>query len=220
MLDYSPRRVALVAELKSLGVRDVRVLRAMGEVPRHRFVPEAHREHAYENRPLPLGEGQTISQPLMVALCAEALELSGHEKVLEIGTGSGYQAAVLSLLVAEVHTIERLESLHAEARARLEQLGYANVKCYLGDGSRGLPEEAPFDAELVTAASPSIPQPLVGQLAEGGRLVIPIGGPEGQVLRRVRRGPEAAVTVEDLMDVRYVPLVGAFAWPGDWTRSS
>ena len=122
---------------------------------------------------------------------------------------------------AEVHTVERFESLYAEAGARLEQLGYRNVKCSLGDGSRGLPEEAPFDAELVTAASPSIPQPLVEQLGDGGRLVIPIGGPEGQILRRVRKGPPgAAPAVEDLMDVRYVPLVGAFAWPGDWTRSS
>ena len=218
MLDYSPQRAAMAAVLKELGVRDVRVLRAMETVPRHRFVPAEHREQAYENRPLPIGEGQTISQPLMVALCAEALELAGHEKILEVGTGCGYQAAVLSLLAAEVYTIERFESLHEQARTRLEALGYLNVQCLLGDGSRGLPEAAPFDAELVTAASPSIPRVLVEELAVGGRLVIPIGGPEGQILRRVRKGTLGAATeVEDLMDVRFVPLVGEGGWPGGWT---
>jgi protein-L-isoaspartate(D-aspartate) O-methyltransferase len=219
VLDFSPKRQALVQHLKALGVIDPKVLRAMEQVPRHLFVPEEVREAAYENRPLPIGEGQTISQPLMVALCAEALELSGYEKVLEVGTGSGYQAAVLSLLAAEVHTIERLESLHAEAKARLERLGYRNVHCYLGDGTRGLPEAAPFDAALVTAASPSVPAPLLEQLSDGGRLVIPVGGPEGQTLRRVRKGPPgSAPVVEDLMDVRYVPLLGDFGWPKDWLR--
>lgn len=211
---FHEQRKALVGLLARSGVRDRAVLRAVGAVPRHRFVGEDQLDQAYANSPLPIGEGQTISQPLVVALTAQALELLGEEVVLDVGTGSGYQAAILGWLCREVHSIERRETLLTEARSRLRALGVDNVHCHRGDGTRGLPDHAPFDAILVSAASPSIPMPLVEQLAVGGRLVIPIGGPEGQVLRRVRKqGPGNSPIVEDLIDVRYVPLVGEHGWP-------
>lgn len=212
---FHEQRKALVGLLARSGVRDRAVLRAVGAVPRHRFVGEDQLDQAYANSPLPIGEGQTISQPLVVALTAQALELLGEEVVLDVGTGSGYQAAILGWLCREVHSIERRETLLTEARSRLHALGIDNVYCHRGDGTRGLPDHAPFDAILVSAAGPSIPMPLVEQLAVGGRLVIPIGGPEGQVLRRVRKGvPGSSPIVEDLIDVRYVPLVGEHGWPG------
>jgi protein-L-isoaspartate(D-aspartate) O-methyltransferase len=222
---YSSRHAELIETLKTCGVRNRRVIEALEEVPRHLFVPEEARGRSYDNVPLPIGDGQTISQPLMVALALEALELEGGEKVLEVGTGSGYQAALLSRLAREVHTVERLEGLHASARVRLEDLGYRNVRCHLGDGTAGLPAEAPFDAILVAAAGPSIPAPLVEELAPGGRLVIPIGSREGQALRRVRRaggaGGAAGDSVESLMDVRFVPLLGRHGWPeADGPRSA
>ena len=213
MGDFDAARAELVGRLRDAGVEDDRVLDAMADVPRHLFVDEDLRRSAYANRPLSIGEGQTISQPYMVAFSSAELGLTGSEKVLEIGTGSGYQAAVLSRLAAEVHTVERRETLASRARLRLEALGFDNVVCHQGDGTLGLPEEAPFDAILVTAAGPSFPQPLVEQLAPGGRLVIPIGSPEGQVLRRLTQRPGGEPTVENLADVRYVQLLGEHAWP-------
>ncbi len=162
-------------QLRARGIRDERVLAAMQEVPRDRFVPENIGLEAYEDRAISIGEDQTISQPYMVAAMTELLELKKSDKVLEIGTGSGYQAAVLSLLCREVFTVERINSLYLRARKALELCGYLNVHTRLGDGSLGLPEEAPFDAVIVTAAAPEVPRPLMEQLAEGGRLVVPVG---------------------------------------------
>lgn len=212
MSDFDAARAELVERLRDAGVEDDRVLTAMADVPRHLFVDKDLRRSAYANRPLAIGEGQTISQPFMVAFSSAAIGLTGIEKVLEIGTGSGYQAAVVSRLAAEVHTVERRETLAARARLRLEALGFKNVICHQGDGTLGLPAEAPFDAILVTAAGPSFPLPLVEQLAPGGRLVIPIGSTEGQILRRLTQRPSDEPTVENLADVRYVRLVGEHGW--------
>ena len=210
---YSTKHQALLEELERCGIRDPRVLEALARVPRHLFVPESVRARAYDNCALPIGQGQTISQPLMVAHGAEALELRGDEKVLDVGTGSGYQAAVLSCLASEVYSIERLAPLYEDARERLAALGYDNVRCALGDGSLGLPAFAPFDAIIVAAASPDVPEPLVEQLGVGGRLVLPIGTRGDQMFRRLRKtGFDGEVASEDLMLVRFVPLVGDRGW--------
>jgi len=184
-----------------------RVLAAMRAVPRHLFVPSASIQQAYADHPLPIGEGQTISQPTIVAVMTDALELSGNERVLEIGTGSGYQAAVLSLLVRQVLTIEIVESLGAAARTRLAELGYKNVEVRIGDGYLGWPEKAPFDRVMLTAAPPEIPRALVDQLAEGGILVAPVGeqGEAQRLVRWTKRG--GALEKQDLGAVRFVPMV-------------
>jgi protein-L-isoaspartate(D-aspartate) O-methyltransferase len=176
-------------------------------VPRHRFVPPEMQEAAYDDTALPIGLGQTISQPYIVAFMTEALELKPGDRVLEIGTGSGYQAAVLSLLAREVYSIEIIEALGKKAEARLKQLGYANVRVRIGDGYRGWPESAPFDAIIVTAAPPDVPPTLVAQLGPGGRMVIPVGQYEQDLirLRRTTRGLER----ESLLPVRFVPMVSA-----------
>jgi len=174
------RRRMVSEQLSARNIRDRRVLAAMGAVPRHRFVPEEHRHLAYSDGPLPIGGGQTISQPYIVALMTQLLLLDGKETVLEIGTGSGYQAAVLAYLAQQVHTIERQSGLAERARAALTNLGIMNVAVHLGDGSLGLPEHAPYQAILVTAAAPEVPRLLLEQLAEGGRLVLPVGGRLGQ----------------------------------------
>lgn len=192
-------------QIQARGVMDHRVLEAMRSVPRHLFVPQKERSKAYQDSPLPIGYGQTISQPYIVAYMCEALGLRGEEKVLEIGTGSGYHAAVLSLLAKEVYTIEIIEPLARQAEERLRELGYHNVRVRCGDGYKGWPEEAPFDAIVVTAAPPEIPQSLVDQLKVGGRMVIPVG--EGlQDLLRITRTQEGA-KVERLLPVRFVPMV-------------
>jgi protein-L-isoaspartate(D-aspartate) O-methyltransferase len=193
-------------QLEARGIRDPRVLAAMASVPRHEFVPEALRDSAYEDHPLPIGHGQTISQPYVVAAMSEALGLSGDERVLEIGTGSGYQAAVLAVLCREVYTIEIVEPLAERARADLARLGYANVHARAGDGYRGWPEHAPFDAVIVTAAPDHVPAPLVEQLVIGGRLVLPVGA-GFQELVRITRTAEG-VERESLMGVRFVPMTG------------
>ena len=198
-------------QIRARGIRDVRVLAAMLTVPRHGFVPEEFLAEACDDRPLPIGEGQTISQPFMVAAMAEALELSGQERVLEIGAGSGYQAAVLSLLAREVWTVESHAALAEAARERLARLGYGHVHIQVGDGTLGWPEEAPFDAILVTAAAPFVPPPLVAQLAEGGRLVLPVGAAKTQQLTRVRRR-DGVVSSETMFDCQFVPLVGRYGW--------
>jgi len=199
------------------GIHDPRVLVAMREVPRHLFVPEQDRGLAYEDMPLPIGRGQTISQPYVVALMTELLQLNGREKVLEVGTGSGYQAALLSLLARQVFSMERHETLSQLARETLRHLGYRNVTVLVGDGSCGLPQQAPFDAILVTASPPSVPPPLLEQLSPGGRLVLPTGPTGGQRLelwtRRETRWDE-----EDVLPVAFVPLIGQYGWNNEKAR--
>lgn len=200
-------------QLISRGIHDPAVLQAMQEVPREEFVDERMKEHAYEDRPLPILQGQTISQPYIVAYMTEALELEAANRVLEIGTGSGYAAAVLSRIVTTVHTVERLAGLAHNARKRLNMLGYENIHVYEGDGSLGWPEHAPYDAIVVTAAAPDVPGALLEQLAIKGRLVIPVGlSTDFQMLVRMRRISENRFSREDLCGVRFVPLIGAEGW--------
>jgi len=211
------RRDMVERQIRDRGIRDPCVLETMRAVPRHEFVPLEQRALAYVDQPLPIGEGQTISQPFMVAAMAEAMELTGNERVLEVGTGCGYQAAVLALLARDVYTIEFQPALADVARERLARLGYANMHVKVGDGTLGWPEAAPYDAILVTAGAPSIPPPLLEQLAEGGRLVIPLGTPELQELRRVRKH-DGRVTQEVLYDCRFVPLLGRYGWQDPLAR--
>ena len=205
----------MVAEqLRARGIRDERVLKAMATIPRHRFVQEALASRAYGDLPLPIGEGQTISQPYMVALMSEALGLCGEERVLEVGTGSGYQTAVLAELAGKVYSVERVRSLAERARQMLGELGYYNIRVHVGDGSMGWADQAPFDAILVTAGAPEMPARLTEQLIAGGRLVAPVGSANDQVLRRVTRAPHGNVT-ENLVGCVFVKLVGAGGWPDD-----
>lgn len=199
-------------QIRERGVRDPRVLDAMLRVPRHEFVSEDMLNGAYADQPLPIGEGQTISQPFMVAAMTQAMELAGEERVLEVGTGSGYQAAILALLAREVHSMETVVPLATAAHARLARLGYKNVQVHSGDGTLGWEKAAPYDAIMVTAAAPRIPPPLVEQLAEGGRLVIPVGAATEQELVRVRK-IEGRITAESLHYCRFVPLLGRYGWP-------
>ena len=200
------RQQMVERQLKGRDIADARVLAAMAKVPRHRFVRPRYASAAYDDRPLPIGEGQTISQPYIVALMTQLLRPRGTERVLEVGTGSGYQAAVLAEVVREVYTIEILPGLADEARARLGALGYANVRSRVGDGYVGWPEAAPFDGILVTAAPDHVPDPLVAQLREGGRLVIPVG-PEGGVQKlQVIEKLAGEVTRTTVIDVAFVPL--------------
>ena len=194
-------------QLRGRDVVDERVLEAMGRVPRELFVPEYLRDRAYDDAALPIGEGQTISQPYMVARIAEALELRGGERVLDVGSGSGYQAAVLAELGDEVHTIERIPELAEQARRNLAAAGYDEVAVHQGDGSRGLPEFAPYDAVAVAAAAPGFPQALYDQLRPGGRLVVPVGGRRGQRLEVIVRSPEGPAVVRSV-PCRFVPLLG------------
>lgn len=190
-------------------VSDARVIEAIATVPRHEFVPKPHRANAYEDRPLPIGHDQTISQPYVVARMTEALDLDPSDVVLEIGTGSGYQAAVLAELCGQVYTIEIVPELGETARRRLAELGYDNVAVRVGDGYQGWPEHAPFDAIIVTAAPESVPQPLIDQLKPGGRLVIPVGPQSGaQQLLLVRKDSDGNITRESLELVRFVPMTG------------
>jgi protein-L-isoaspartate(D-aspartate) O-methyltransferase len=213
-LDFATLREDMVRrQIAARGVRDRRVLEAMRAVPREAFVPERLAEFAYDDAPLPIGEEQTISQPYVVALMLEGLELEPGDKVLEIGAGSGYAAAVLSRVAREVWAIERHESLARQARARIERLGYTNVNIMHGDGTLGWPEHAPYDAIVVAAGGPEVPQALLDQLAVGGRLVIPIGpNPRTQSLVRVRHREDGRYIREDLGAVRFVPLIGAQGW--------
>ena len=210
----SRTRAALLAELAT-EVKDSRVLDAMAMVPRERFVPEDVRPFAYENRPLPIGYGQTISQPLIVALMTEALQLTGGERVLEVGTGSGYQAAILSLLATEVITVERIAPLARRAAQTLSELGYANVQVHVVAEELGWPQGIPYEAIIVTAAAPEVPRELLEQLAPGGRLVIPVGPRDIQELVRIVKTPQGAQR-HNLGACRFVPLVGKGAWPEGW----
>lgn len=209
---FAPQRSHMVAEqLAARGIRDERVLAAMDAVPRHRFVPLTEREQAYEDRPLPIPNSQTISQPYIVAYMLQALTLSGTEKALEIGTGSGYQAALLGELVAEVHTVERHPQLAGEAERVLGELGYTHVHVHCADGSRGWPESAPYDAIIVAAGAPVVPQPLLDQLSAAGRLIIPIGEAGGQILQLWQR-TATGFDFDELVPVAFVPLIGRHGW--------
>jgi protein-L-isoaspartate(D-aspartate) O-methyltransferase len=200
-------RARMVEEqIRARGVRDPLTLRAMEAVPRHLFVPPSHTDEAYQDHPLPIGHEQTISQPYVVAFMTEALGLKGGETVLEVGTGSGYQAAVLARIVARVYSVEIVEPLAAEAKRRLASLGYSNVEVRAGDGYLGWPEAAPFDGIVVTAAAPRIPEPLKAQLADGGRLVIPVGDEFQELVIVTRHG--AAFEERRVLPVRFVPMTG------------
>ncbi len=214
MRDLDMRREIMIErDLKGRGVSDPAVLRAMRTVPREDFVSPELMDQAYEDYPLPIDEGQTISQPYMVAYMAEALKLSLNDRVLEIGTGSGYAAAILSRCAAEVYTVERFATLAASARERLMRLGCDNVRVFVGDGTLGWPEHAPYDAIVVTAGAPRVPEPLLRQLVIGGRLVIPVGlNSYFQTLVRVQRTEEDDYKEEHLMAVQFVPLIGAAGW--------
>jgi protein-L-isoaspartate(D-aspartate) O-methyltransferase len=214
---FEPQRKRMVEEIAAL-VRETRretgraslaerVMEAMAKVPRHEFVPSTERRNAYANRPLPIGMGQTISQPFIVALMTDFMEVRPGDRVLEIGTGSGYQAAVLAELAGTVYTVEIVESLAREAQERLKRLGYRNVVTRIGDGYLGWPEQAQFDAIMVTAAPREVPQPLLDQLKPGGRLVVPVGGQSaGQSLLLMEKQPDGTVTRRTVLAVRFVPL--------------
>jgi protein-L-isoaspartate(D-aspartate) O-methyltransferase len=211
--DFAAARSEMVArQIRARGVFSPRLLEAMGTVARHEFVPVAARASAYSDEPLPIGGGQTISQPFMVALMTNALQLAGTERLLEIGGGCGYQAAVLSLLAREVIVVELQPELARAADERLARLGYGNVRVEEGDGSLGWPASARYDAILVSAAAPAIPPPLIEQLAEGGRLVIPVGGSDRQDLVRIVRRA-GGLEQESLCACRFVPLLGRHGWP-------
>jgi protein-L-isoaspartate(D-aspartate) O-methyltransferase len=204
-------RRRLVETLRERGIRDLAVLRAFDLTPRHAFVPTGVRHRAYEDAPLPIGSGQTISQPSIHARYLELLALEGTERALEVGTGSGYQTVLLSHLVAQVFTIERIPALYTLAREAIARAGAKNVSMLLGDGTVGWREYSPYDAILVSAGGPSIPQPLIDQLAEGGRMIVPVGGMEEQTLKLVvKRNGE--VQVSDVAPVRFVPLLGTHGW--------
>ena len=211
---FARERERMVEEqLVARGVTDPRVLAVMRQVPRHLFVDEALRERAYGDHPLPIGDGQTISQPFIVGRMTELLRLAGREKVLEVGTGSGYQAAVLGQCAARVCTVERLPRLAARARQTLEDLGYSNVWGRTANGTFGWPDEAPFDRILVAAGGPAVPPPLFEQLAEGGLMVMPVGGPDSQRLQLIEKVRGEMRVTEDSGCV-FVPLIGKYAWQG------
>jgi protein-L-isoaspartate(D-aspartate) O-methyltransferase len=207
---FAARRMSMVQEQLTgpgRGITNARVLSALGRVPRHEFVPEQYRDLAYDDRPLPIGHGQTISQPFIVAFMTEKLDPLPADRVLEIGTGSGYQAAVLAELTAAVYTIEIIEPLAQRARTDLQRLGYTNVQVRAGDGYEGWPEAAPFDCIIVTCAPDEVPQPLVAQLKDGGRLIIPLGETWNQKLVLLRKnGPRLEKSV--VLPVRFVPMTG------------
>jgi protein-L-isoaspartate(D-aspartate) O-methyltransferase len=208
---FETLRRRMVDEIAGQGIRDERVLEAFRRIPRHLFVPESALDVAYENHPVAIGQGQTISQPYMVACMTQALELKGGEKVLEIGSGSGYQTAVLKALNADVYTVERLPELSDRARENVERAGFTGVHYRVADGSRGWPEEAPFDRVIVTAGAPTMPVSLVEQLREGGTMVIPVGGEEEQELLLVRRD-QGRVTREKICSCIFVKLLGDEGW--------
>jgi protein-L-isoaspartate(D-aspartate) O-methyltransferase len=215
MVDFPKARLKMVEEqIISRGIKDAKLIAAMKKIPRHLFVEEALQNQAYSDHPLPIGEKQTISQPYMVALMTEALLLTGKERVLEVGTGSGYQTAIVAELSEKVCSVERIRPLAIRARKLLYELGYFNVEIKIFDGTFGWMQESPFDAILVTAGSPDIPQPLIDQLAMGGRLVIPVGDAFVQDLFRVTK-TEEGVKKEDLGGCRFVKLIGKYGWENE-----
>lgn len=213
MSEDSAREQMVRNQLAARDVHDPRVLEAMRRVPRHRFVPESARDQAYEDRPHPIGAHQTISQPLMVGLMTELLDVGVGDEVLEIGSGSGYQAAVLAELGARVVSVERHAPLAERARGLLEHLGIDSVEIYVGDGTEGWPAEAPYDRIIVTAGAPNVPQPLLDQLAAPGRMVIPVGPAELQSLMLIEKLSDGCVTSTSHGDCVFVPLIGKYGWP-------
>jgi protein-L-isoaspartate(D-aspartate) O-methyltransferase len=205
---FDTRRRMVEAQLRDRGIRDQRVLDAMLQIPRHEFVAEEYKSQAYEDHPIPIGESQTISQPFIVAASLQALSLQGTESVLEVGTGSGYQTALLAVLARAVCSIERHDALAKSAKAALDKLGISNTDIIVGDGSHGVPEYSPYDAILVSAAAPSVPQALFEQLAETGRMVIPVGPQHSQELQLVRK-VAGELVVQVIEGCRFVPLIGA-----------
>ncbi|MDB4958789.1 MAG: protein-L-isoaspartate O-methyltransferase [Myxococcales bacterium] len=213
MTAHDKRQRMVSEQLRRRDIIDPQVLAAFGTVPREQFVIPTTEGRAYDDSPLPIGFGQTISQPYVVAMTVQALALHGHERVLEIGTGSGYAAAILSCLAREVHTVERIEDLAAHAAVRLERLGFHNIHVHHGDGSLGWPAAALYEAIAVAAGAPRPPQSLLDQLTIGGRMVLPTGEVDDQRLVRITRRDEHTFVEEDLGDVRFVPLVGVEGWP-------
>lgn len=212
-MTFEQQRIQMVEEqLRSRGLKDERLLAAFRRVPRHLFVPQEFQREAYADHPLPIGAGQTISQPYIVALMTDCLRLHGHERVLEIGAGSGYGTAILAELALEVYAVERLPELLSPLQQRLSELGYLNAHLTPGNGSLGWPEHAPYDAIVVSAAAPTIPPPLIEQLADGGRIVLPIGPPEAQTLTAVERR-EGHLHTKAVAQCVFVPLVGQHGWP-------
>lgn len=208
---HKGQRKALVETIKRKGIRDEAVLQAIQTFPRHFFFDSALHSHAYEDKAFPIGEGQTISQPYTVAFQTELLQVQPGDKVLEIGTGSGYQAAILYLLGAVVHSIEYNKNLHLKAKQFLPKLGI-KIKFYLGDGSMGLPEQAPYDKILVTAGAPAVPAALINQLREGGKLVIPVGDRTSQKMLRLTKKPNNEIIQEEFDNFSFVPLLGEEGW--------
>ena len=212
-MNFDVLRTRMVEEqLRARGLSDERLLAAFRKVPRHHFVPEPLQHEAYTDHPLPIGAGQTISQPYMVALMTSHLRLQGHERVLEIGAGSGYQTAILAEIALDVCSVERLPELLAVVADRMQALGYLNVRLTAGNGSLGWPEYAPYDAILVTAAAPDVPQPLLDQLADPGRMVLPVGATNAQVLTEVEKA-HGAIQRRDIAGCMFVPLIGHYGWP-------
>ncbi|MCE5318895.1 MAG: protein-L-isoaspartate(D-aspartate) O-methyltransferase [Parachlamydia sp.] len=213
MDDFHAQREAMVEhQISRRGVKDPATLKAMRDVPRHLFVPPDMQQYAYQDSPLPIGMDQTISQPYIVALMTEVAQLTPEARVLDIGTGSGYAAAVLACIASEVYSIERIEPLAQNAAALLKELGYHNVTVKAGDGTLGWPEAGPFDAIIVTAGAPVVPESFKSQLKEGGRVVIPVGDALSQQLVRLRKGPKGDYTRELIEHVRFVPLIGEQGW--------
>lgn len=213
MDSYDVQREAMVEQqVRRRGVKDLATLQAMRDVPRHLFVPPELQKHAYEDSPLPIGMDQTISQPYIVALMIEAAQLTPEARVLDIGTGSGYAAAVLSRIVSEVCSIERIEPLAQKAAALLKELGFNNITVKAGDGTKGWPEGGPFDAIIVTAGAPVVPEAFKSQLKEGGRVIIPVGDASSQHLLRLCKTPKGDYTRELIEHVRFVPLIGEQGW--------
>lgn len=211
--EFRGARQRLVEELRSKGIRDLAVLRAIEKTPRHIFVPTGIRHRAYDDAPLPIGNGQTISQPFVHAQSLELISLKGTERVLEIGTGTGYQTALLAHLVAQVFSVERIAALNVQARQTLQELGIHNASLMVGDGTLGWRDNEPFDAILVSAGAPSVPQPLLDQLADGGRLLVPVGDRETQhLMLYTRRGDY--FEKREVSPVRFVPLIGSHGWEG------
>lgn len=212
MMDFERKRLTMVEQqLKSRGISNKRVLAAFERVPRHLFVPSEEKDIAYEDFPLPIGEDQTISQPYMVAIMTELLELKNTDNVLEVGTGSGFQTAILAELAEQVTTIERFESLAKSADEKLKSLGYKNIEVVIRDGTEGYIRKAPYDAIVVTAGCPNIPQPLIDQLKDGGRLVIPVGDKFLQTLYQIKK-IDGEIIQKPSSDCRFVPLIGKYGW--------
>lgn len=212
--DVLLRKMMVEEQLILRGIVDEKVLAAAKKIPRHLFVPGKGLETAYGDHPLPVGEGQTISQPYMVALMTQCLEIKGGERVLEIGTGSGYQAAILAEIAGEVFSVERFETLAQKAQSLLDSLGYKNIKIKVGDGTEGWDEFSPYDRIIVTAGTPSVPEPLIAQLADGGRMVAPVGGAFGQELLLVRK-TAGEISQKFICGCTFVPLVGKYGWQED-----